>query len=177
MIGGRRNAAPTLELWHFPGPVRTPAPTEKLPYLGRGRCLIGPPSIAGQQHSINQADREEAKRSFAERSLLSFLSRKRAVSKGTRRRSGGILLLRGCYFPNDGKVTKGSPGFVSEECKHSSRQPPDPVTGDASRGVVPRIRRGQGRGLPSFPRRCRWRGGLEKARQAGPGKRAWYKQP
>ena len=42
--------------------------------------------------------------------MLSFLSRKRAVGKGTRRRGGGILLLRECYFPNDGKVTKGSPG-------------------------------------------------------------------
>ena len=45
---GRIVSAPTLDLWYFPGPVRTPAPTEKLPYLGRGRCLIGPPSTAGQ---------------------------------------------------------------------------------------------------------------------------------
>jgi hypothetical protein len=48
MIGGRMISAPTQDLWYFPGPVRTPAPTEKLPYLGRGRCLIGPPSTAGQ---------------------------------------------------------------------------------------------------------------------------------
>ena len=45
---GRIVSAPTLDLWYFPGPVRTPAPTEKLPYLGRGRCLIGPPSMVNQ---------------------------------------------------------------------------------------------------------------------------------
>ena len=48
MIGGRIVSAPTLDLWHFPGPVRTPAPTQKLSSVGRGRCLIGPPSMAGQ---------------------------------------------------------------------------------------------------------------------------------
>ena len=44
-----------------------------------------------------------------------------------------FTLLRGCAFLSDQKGTKESPGAGSEECQHSSRLPPDPVTGDASR--------------------------------------------
>ncbi len=45
--------------------------------------------------------------------------------------------------------------------------PPGPRYGGRIPGAVPRIRRGQGRGLPSFPRRCRWSGNLGRVRQAG----------
>ena len=43
-----------------------------------------------------------------------------------------FALLRGCSFLSEQKGTKESPGAGSEECQHSSRPPPDPVTGDAS---------------------------------------------
>ena len=177
MIGGRMISAPTLDLWHFPGPVRTPAPTQKLSSVGRGRCLIGPPSIAGQQHSINQADREEAKRSFAERSLLSFLSRKACREQRNpppeRRNSSFTWVLLSQRWESNQRIA----GVCLRGVQALQSPTPAPVTGDASRAAVPRIRRGQGRGLHSFPRRCRWLGSLGKPRQAGPGKRAWYKQP
>ncbi len=74
----------------------------------------------------------------------------------------------GCAFLSDQKGTKESPGdaaigpAASRPVLHVGL-PPDPITGDASRETVPRIRRGQGRGLPSVPRRCRWPGKEERA--------------
>ena len=96
-----------------------------------------------------------------------------------------------CTFLSDQKGTKESPGSSSEEYKHSSRLPPDPVTGDASRTAIPQRRRGWYSRLSPLPRRCRWPGNqrkqsgwTKKARRlppavgAGPdmtGQIAWHK--
>ena len=92
----------------------------------------------------------------------------------------------GCAFLSDQKGTKESPGdaaigrAASRPVLHVGL-PPDPITGDASRETVPRIRRGQGRGLPSVPRRCRWPGKGERAvrldGESAPGassRRGWF---
>ena len=44
-----------------------------------------------------------------------------------------------------------------------SAYPRTPITGDASRAAVPRIRRGRCSRLSPLPRRCRWPGGLGRA--------------
>ena len=66
----------------------------------------------------------------------------------------------------DGKNQR-SPGTGSEECKHSSRLPSDPVTGGHLPGAIPRIRRGRCSRLPPLPRRCRWLGNIPESRPAG----------
>ena len=91
-----------------------------------------------------------------------------AAGKGTRRRGGGTLHLRGCAFLSDQKGTKESPGdaaigpAASRPVLHVGF-PPDPHYGGRfpeDRFVTPaRVVTG----LPPLPRRCRWPGKGEKA--------------
>ena len=64
-------------------------------------------------------------------------ARRQLPSQTARYKPGGPGAERSfcgeCSFLSDQKGTKESPGAGSEECKHSSRPPPDPVTGDVSR--------------------------------------------
>ena len=92
-----------------------------------------------------------------------------------------FALLRGCAFLSDQKGTKESPGAGSEECQHSSRLPPDPVTGDASRESFLEPGAGGAADCPRFPAAAAgWaiRGKLGKLDgESAPGassRRGWY---
>ena len=97
-----------------------------------------------------------------------------AVGKGTRRRSGGILLFM--FFPAMER-TKDPRGLGSEECQHSSRPPPDPHYGGripencssnparAVQLIVP--------ASPPLPLAGFW----DESRAGWTKKRAWCKQP
>ncbi len=86
-----------------------------------------------------------------------------------------------CSFLSDQKGTKESPGAGSEECKHSSRPPPAPVTEDASRKSFLESGAGGTADCPRFPAAAagwaiqRRRGNLDgKSAPGACSRRGWW---
>ncbi len=85
------------------------------------------PGRRGKRHSGFARRKEFHAKGAPPKTAFWFLCRRGQRNPPPERRNPPFRVLS-----NDGKNQR-SPGAGSEECKHSSRLPPDPVTGDSSR--------------------------------------------